>query len=104
MKPSAVIINTSRGNIIDEQGLYNVLASDKIAGAGLDVYANEPLPLDSPLLKLDNIVLTPHVSSQTMESLWRTYAMAIDIASDFFAGKNSPHILNPDYKTNAKEL
>lgn len=99
MKPTAVIVNTSRGNIIDEQALYEALASEKIGGAALDVYAAEPLPLDSPLLRLDNIILTPHVSSQTVESLWNIYKMAIDIAADVFGGKNSPHILNPDYKT-----
>jgi D-3-phosphoglycerate dehydrogenase / 2-oxoglutarate reductase len=101
MKSTAVIVNTSRGNIIDEQALYEVLAADKIGGAALDVFAKEPLPVDSPLLKLDNIILTPHVSSQTVESLWRIYKMAIDIAADFFSGKGSPHILNPDYKSNA---
>ncbi|MBN2232422.1 MAG: C-terminal binding protein, partial [Deltaproteobacteria bacterium] len=98
MKPTAVIVNTARGNIIDEKALYDALAAGRIGGAGLDVYAQEPLPTDSPLLKLDNVVLTPHVSSQTMESLWRIYEMAIDIAADFFTGKGSPHILNPDYK------
>lgn len=101
MKPTAVIVNTARGKIIDEQALYEALSAGRIAGAGLDVYAQEPLPLDSPLLKLDNIVLTPHVSSQTFESLWRVYQMAIDIAADFFGGKESKHILNPDYKRNA---
>ena len=103
MKSSAVIVNTSRGNIIDEQALYEVLAAGKIAGAALDVFAQEPLPLDSPLLKLDNIILTPHVSSQTVESLWRIYAMAIDITADFFKGKDSPHILNPDFKKHAQK-
>lgn len=102
MKPTAVIVNTSRGNIIDEDALYDALTSGRIAGAGLDVYAREPLPLESSLLKLDNIILTPHVSSQTVESLWRIYAMSIDIAADFFAGKGSPHILNPDYAKRAR--
>lgn len=100
MKPTSVIVNTSRGNIVDEDDLYDVLAANKIAGAGLDVFAKEPLPLNSPLLQLNNIVLTPHVSSQTVESLWRVYKMAIDISADFFSGKGSPHILNPDYKNN----
>lgn len=97
MKPTAVIVNTSRGNIIDEDALYDALRSGQIAGAGVDVFAQEPLPLDSPLLTLENAVLTPHVSSQTVESLWNIYKMAIDISADFFAGKGSPHILNQDY-------
>jgi D-3-phosphoglycerate dehydrogenase len=99
MKPTAVIVNTSRGNIIDEEALYDILAAGKIGGAALDVFAAEPLPTNSPLLKLNNIILTPHVSSQTVESLWNIYKMAIDITADFFAGKDSPHILNPEYKT-----
>lgn len=97
MKPTAVIVNTARGNIIDEEALYEALKSGQIAGAGVDVFAKEPLPVDSPLLTLENAVLTPHVSSQTVESLWNIYKMAIDISADFFAGKGSPHILNPDY-------
>ena len=98
MKPTAVIINTARGNIIDEKALYEALKSGEIAGAGMDVFAKEPLPIDSPLLTLENAVITPHVSSQTVDSLWNIYKMAIDISADFFEGKGSPHILNQDYK------
>lgn len=98
MKPSAVLVNTARGNIVDEDALYRVLSKGKIAGAGFDVFASEPLPLSSPLLKLDNMILTPHVSSQTQESLWRIYKMAVDITADFFEGKEPHGILNPDYK------
>ena len=100
MKPTAVIVNTARGNIIDEDALYQALKSGQIAGAGVDVFAAEPLSVESPLLTLENAVLTPQVSSQTMESLWNIYKMAIDISADFFAGKGSPHILNPDYIEN----
>ena len=100
MKPTAVIVNTARGNIIDEDALYQALKSGQIAGAGVDVFAAEPLSVESPLLTLENAVLTPHVSSQTVESLWNIYKMAIDISADFFAGKGSPHILNPDYIEN----
>jgi phosphoglycerate dehydrogenase-like enzyme len=98
MKNEAVIVNTSRGNIIDEDALAKILKEGRICGAGLDVFAEEPLPGNSPLVGLENIVLTPHVSSQTSESLWRIYRMAIDIASDFKNGKESPHILNPEYR------
>jgi phosphoglycerate dehydrogenase-like enzyme len=98
MKRDAVIVNTSRGNIIDEDALAKALKEGRIGGAGLDVFAREPLPGDSPLIGLENIVLSPHVSSQTQESLGRIYRMAIDIASDFAAGKESRHILNPEYK------
>lgn len=97
MKPTAVVVNTARGNIIDEDALYDALKEGKIGGAGIDVFATEPLPVDSPLLSLENAVLTPHVSSQTLQSLWNIYKMAIDISADFFAGKGSVHILNQDY-------
>lgn len=98
MRPNAVLINTARGNLVDEDALYKVLKERKIAAAGFDVFAMEPLPMDSPLRTLDNMIITPHVSSQTMESLWNIYKVAIDIAADFFAGKDSRHILNPDYR------
>ena len=97
MKPTAVIVNTARGNIIDEEALYEALKEGRIANAGVDVFAKEPLPVSSPLLTLDNGVFTPHVSSQTVEALWNIYKMAIDITADFFAGKEVKHILNPDY-------
>lgn len=99
MKKDAVIVCTARGNIIDEDALYDILKERKIGGAGLDVYAQEPLPKDSGLIGLDNIVLTPHVSSQTYESLWYTYKKAIDIMDDFYAGRElgKSDLLNPDY-------
>jgi phosphoglycerate dehydrogenase-like enzyme len=60
MKPNAFFINTSRGPLIDEAALIDVLQQRKIAGAGLDVYDVEPLPLEHPLRKLDNVTLSPH--------------------------------------------
>src|SRR5229473_4423104 len=66
MKPSAYIINTSRGPIIDEAALLAVLRSKTIAGAGLDVFDVEPLPTDHPLRKMDNVVLTPHLGYVAM--------------------------------------
>jgi D-3-phosphoglycerate dehydrogenase len=65
MKPSAVLINVARGPIVDEVALVEALAADRIRGAGLDAYAREPLPLDSPLRGLPNAVLTPHVAGVT---------------------------------------
>jgi phosphoglycerate dehydrogenase-like enzyme len=60
LKPTAVLINTSRGPIVDEEALVKVLQAKKIAGAGLDVFDVEPLPLDHPLRDLKNVTLTPH--------------------------------------------
>ena len=69
MKPSAFLVNTARGPIVDGQALYDALASGAIAGTGLDVFEEEPLPGDHPLRQFDNIVCTPHVAAQTEESM-----------------------------------
>jgi len=74
MKPTALLINTSRGPLVDEAALVDVLQRRKIAGAGLDVYDVEPLPLDHPLRTLDNVTLSPHtgyVSDTNYEAFWR---------------------------------
>jgi lactate dehydrogenase-like 2-hydroxyacid dehydrogenase len=68
MKKTAYIINTSRGPVIDQAALTKVLSEDTIAGAGLDVFEKEPIPLDNPLLKLKNVVLAPHQASVTNEA------------------------------------
>jgi D-3-phosphoglycerate dehydrogenase len=78
MKPSAIFINTARGAIVDETALTEVLAAEKIAGAGLDVFAVEPLPAASPLKSLPNVVLTPHAAGVTPETLEAGLAMSID--------------------------
>ncbi|MCC7448679.1 MAG: dehydrogenase [Anaerolineae bacterium] len=69
MKPSAYLINIARGELIDQHALVKVLQERRIAGAGLDVFAVEPLPADDPLLKLDNVILTPHWSPATTD-IW----------------------------------
>ena len=68
MKPTAYLINTARGPIVDEAALLKALQARKIAGAGLDTYSHEPLPVDHPLRKLDNVVLTPHLGYVTAEN------------------------------------
>jgi D-3-phosphoglycerate dehydrogenase len=65
MKPTAVLINTARGPIVNEQDLVSALLEKKIAGAALDVFEDEPIPLDSPLLKMDNVMLAPHNSNSS---------------------------------------
>jgi phosphoglycerate dehydrogenase-like enzyme len=80
MKPSATLINVSRGQIVDQAALLDALRSQQIAGAGLDVFAVEPLPLDDPLLTMDNVVLTPHVAGATYETSRRRGAAAAENA------------------------
>ena len=87
MKSSAYIINAARGAIIDEDAIINSLKNGKIAGAGLDVFSKEPLPLDSDLAKLKNVVITPHTAFYTAEALERLYSRCIGNVEDFLAGK-----------------
>lgn len=96
MKSSAFIINTSRGGIIDETSLAELLSSQKIAGAALDVFENEPPKNDSPLLKLDNILLTPHSAALTKESSRRMALHAAQGVSDVLEGKNPKWVFNRD--------
>jgi phosphoglycerate dehydrogenase-like enzyme len=78
MKSTAILINVSRGQIVDQAALLDALRSQRIAGAGLDVFAVEPLPLDHPLLAMDNVVLTPHVAGATYETSRRRGAAAAE--------------------------
>jgi phosphoglycerate dehydrogenase-like enzyme len=87
MKPAAFLVNTSRGPIVDESALIDALRNRRIGGAGLDVFDAEPLPVDHPLRKLDNVVLTPHLGYVT-EDNYRAYFkdMVADIRG-FLDGK-----------------
>jgi D-3-phosphoglycerate dehydrogenase len=87
MKPSAFIINTSRGPIIDEAAMLAALREKKIAGAGLDVFDIEPLPLDHPLRKMDNVVLTPHLGYVSEQNYKHYFAGVVEDIRGFLDGK-----------------
>ena len=74
MKPSAVLVNTARGGLVDEEALAAVLRDDQILGAGLDVFSHEPISADSPLVDLTNVILTPHSAGPTWQSFPRRFA------------------------------
>lgn len=95
MKPSALLINTARGPIVDEAALIEALQSRRIAGAGLDVFDVEPLPQGHPLTKLDNAVLTPHCAGVTPEVLEAGLALALENVENFLAGSPRHVVAGP---------
>jgi phosphoglycerate dehydrogenase-like enzyme len=87
MKPTATLINTARGGIVKESDLVHALTTNRIAGAGLDVFEAEPLPRDSPLLAISNVVLTPHAAGVTPETTEAGLALAIENVFSFLNGQ-----------------
>ncbi|AEE96505.1 hydroxyacid dehydrogenase [Mahella australiensis] len=94
MKPTAYIINTSRGEVIDQGALTSALKEHRIAGAGLDVFAQEPIEQDDPLLTLDNVILTPHAAALTKESGIKMTVEAVKQVIDCLEGRIPPYIVN----------
>ncbi|MCK9508735.1 MAG: D-3-phosphoglycerate dehydrogenase [Pigmentiphaga sp.] len=95
MKPSAFLVNVARGEAIDEQALIEVLTNRRIAGAALDTFEVEPLPADSPLRTLDNVILTPHMVGHTKESVASIPAMAFANVMAILNGTLPPSCKNP---------
>ncbi len=87
MKPTAYLVNTARGPIVDEGALLEALTQKKIAGAGVDVFSVEPLPVDHPFRKLDNIVLTPHLGYVTEDSFRNHYQQMVEGIDAWFKGE-----------------
>lgn len=96
MKPSAYLLNTARGTVIHEAGLIQALQSGKIAGAAVDVYDPEPPRADNPLLRMDNVIVTPHYCAMTEESLYNMGTMVAQGVLDGLNGKKPEYLVNPE--------
>lgn len=95
MKPSAIIVNTARGGIIDERALASALENRVIAGAILDVFEDEPLPPDSPLLKLENVMVTPHIAGAAKDVAHRASLMIAEDIKRIIEGQEPLRCVNP---------
>lgn len=93
MRQSAVLVNTSRGGVVDEAALIAALLDGQIGGAGLDVFEDEPPVRDSPLLGLDQVILTPHIAGLTAECAERMATSSVQNVLDFFAGRIDPALV-----------
>ena len=103
MKHNAVLINTSRAEVVDEQALTDALREQRILGAGLDVFGHEPINIDNPLLQLDNVVLSPHIAGHGYEGWGRRFSVAWDNIQAVAKGKKPKFLVTakqPLYKTN----
>ncbi|MBV9338216.1 MAG: phosphoglycerate dehydrogenase [Solirubrobacterales bacterium] len=101
MRRGAIFINTARGGVVDETALVRVLSSGHLAGAGLDVFAQEP-PLTSPLLRMPNVVLSPHIAGISISSQQSMLEMAADSILDILAGRDCPRVVNPEAIANGR--
>ncbi len=93
MRDGVVLINTARGGIIDEDALLDALRSGKVGAAGLDVFANEPMPRDHPLLQFDQVLLTPHIGGLTRDAAERMAVSSAENILDFFRGQLDPALI-----------
>ncbi len=96
MKPSAILVNIARGPIVDQRALYRALVDRKIWAAGLDVFEVEPVPTDEPLLRLDNVVIPPHLGSASTATRTRMATMAAENCLAGVTGKVPPNVVNPE--------
>ena len=96
MKPSAYLINTARGSAVDEQALYLALREGRLAGAALDVFEQEPLPLASPLRELDNVILTSHIVGHVSEMHDSFLATAVENVTRMLRGEPPLYVRNPE--------
>lgn len=95
MKPDAILINCSRGEIVDQAALIRVLSSGHLGGAGLDVFDPEPGPADNPLYRMENVVVTPHMASATVESSFRSSTGVVDQILQLLRGEKPTWLIDP---------
>ena len=95
MRPQSIFINISRGKVVDESALIAALQQGQIRAAGLDVFEREPLPHDSPLLQMNNVVATPHIGSATHETREAMAQCAVDNLLSALAGERPLNLVNP---------
>lgn len=96
MKRTAILVNTSRGAVIDEEALIEAIQAQRIAGAGLDVYENEPLETTNSLVQLQNVLLSPHISGHTVEALRATAVQVAEEVRAVMSGQRPRYIANPE--------
>ena len=96
MKSNAILINTSRGGVVDGMALYEALKSHQILGAAIDVFDPEPIPADHPILTLDNIIITPHIASASTRTRQRMALLAANNLIAGLKGEPLPHCANPE--------
>jgi len=95
MKPTAILVNTARGPVVDPDALYHALTQEQIAAAALDVTEPEPIPPDSPLLGLDNLIITPHIASASVATRDKMATMAAANLIAGLKGERLPYCVNP---------
>ena len=103
MKPGALLVNTARGAIIDEPALIAALRAGRPGGAALDVMETEPLPGDSPLMSMENVLLTPHLASFSQEASAQLYQMSAEIAANLLQNRWAATIVNPQARELAEQ-
>jgi D-3-phosphoglycerate dehydrogenase len=96
LKPTAILVNDARGPIVDELALAAALRAGHLWGAALDVFAQEPLPADSPLVGLENVILTPHAAAYSPQSRADLYALICQVAADVVQGQTPRFVVNPE--------
>ncbi len=96
MRPTAYLVNTARGGLVDEDALVDALSEKRIAGAALDVFVEEPVPYDHPLLSLDNVILAPHIGGGTGGARVNQMSDVLDNIVRFFRGGEALHVLRAD--------